>query len=115
VEEVQAGATLLDKRVYGRGGTAYRPVFDWISANLQDNVDAVVYATDGDCWDWVSTPPYPLFWLIPEALTTRNPANGALASLHACHRARGGGQYSHGNILFEGETIAMDETLRVAY
>lgn len=47
----------------GRGGTKFNPVFDYI-ANNDLNPKALVYFTDGDCWDKPIEPDYPVIWCI---------------------------------------------------
>ena len=70
VVELEQGEQLEDFRAYGRGGTSFQPVFDWIEENLDlEDIGAVIYLTDGfgdqdefqpDCADktvWVCTTP----------------------------------------------------------
>ena len=48
---------------YGRGGTDFHPLFDWIkSKNIQP--DAVIYLTDGYATFPTEEPPYPVMWAI---------------------------------------------------
>ena len=48
----------------GGGGTAFQPAFDWIEAYTPE-VDAIVYLTDGEAYDWdsVRQPQAPVLWL----------------------------------------------------
>ncbi len=53
----------LDPKVYGRGGTLFRPVFDWIADNFDEPPSALIYMTDMGANDWPNIEPdYPLFW-----------------------------------------------------
>lgn len=47
--------------VQGRGGTAFRPAFEWLAENEPD-VKAVVYFTDLECSDFGVEPPCPVLW-----------------------------------------------------
>lgn len=47
----------------GRGGTSFRPVFDYANENLPDT-KALVYFTDGECWDKLEEPEYEVLWVI---------------------------------------------------
>jgi len=51
-------------RMDGGGGTRFRPAFDWVRRNTGDDVEGLVYLTDGhnsDGFDW-GPPPYPVLW-----------------------------------------------------
>jgi len=53
----------FNPEVVGRGGTLFRPVFDWIEDNFDEPPSALVYMTDMGASDWPETEPsYPLFW-----------------------------------------------------
>lgn len=53
--------------VKGGGGTAFKPVFDHVNKEMKDEVDGLIYFTDGECYDEkIKTPPFPVLW----ALTT---------------------------------------------
>ena len=54
----------ISPKLGGGGGTAFKPAFDWIEANVPD-VDGIVYLTDGDAYDWhsVTAPQAPVLWL----------------------------------------------------
>ena len=47
----------------GRGGTSFRPVFNYVNENLPDT-KALVYFTDGECWDKLEEPEYEVLWVI---------------------------------------------------
>lgn len=51
--------------VEGRGGTAYKPVFDFFN-NYHDPVDGLIYFGDGDCYDTdeLQKPKYPVIWAL---------------------------------------------------
>lgn len=51
--------------VKGRGGTAYRPVFDYFNAEKQ-KIDGLIYFGDMDCFDTerLEKPAYPVLWAI---------------------------------------------------
>lgn len=53
-------------KLHGRGGTAFQPVFDYVTENLPDT-RALVYFTDGDAFDDYQEPPYPVLWAIYES------------------------------------------------
>ena len=38
---------ILPKRVAGRGGTAFDPVFEWLNSNRMRRYDGCIYLTDG--------------------------------------------------------------------
>jgi predicted metal-dependent peptidase len=53
----------LELTVHGRGGTNFRPVFDWIEENMDEEPSALIYFTDMGSSDWPDIEPdYPLFW-----------------------------------------------------
>jgi len=53
----------------GRGGTDFRPVFDWM-AQQHDAATVVLYATDGMGSFPSKPPPWPVIWLLtPDAVT----------------------------------------------
>jgi predicted metal-dependent peptidase len=53
----------------GRGGTDFRPVFDWL-AQQHDAATVVLYATDGMGSFPSKPPPWPVIWLLtPDAVT----------------------------------------------
>lgn len=50
-------------KVHGRGGTAFKPVFDELEKN--HDVDALIYFTDGECWgEDIKTPKFPVLWAL---------------------------------------------------
>ena len=53
--------------VVGRGGTDFRPVFDWIQNNEFDRPSALVYATDGYGRFPASDTGFPVIWLRTQA------------------------------------------------
>jgi predicted metal-dependent peptidase len=60
--ETYAPGDVIELTPHGGGGTAFRPVFDWIG---QSDIQPVclVYLTDLDGWDFGSTPDYPVLWV----------------------------------------------------
>lgn len=49
----------------GGGGTAFKPAFEYIENTLKNNVDGVIYCTDGCCWgEKIKTPPFPVLWAL---------------------------------------------------
>jgi predicted metal-dependent peptidase len=60
-ETYQAG-DIIDLTPRGGGGTAFRPVFDWITRSEVQPVCAI-YLTDLDGDDFGSTPDYPVLWV----------------------------------------------------
>ena len=54
---------------YGRGGTAFEPVFDWIAQKATQSffqLDALIYLTDGFGSFPPKPPSYPLLWIMTE-------------------------------------------------
>lgn len=51
--------------VEGRGGTAYKPVFDFFNT-YHDQIDGLIYFGDGDCYDTaeLQKPKYPTIWVL---------------------------------------------------
>ena len=51
--------------IKGRGGTAYKPAFDWFNL-CKEKVDGVIYFGDMDCFDKeeIKKPRYPVLWAI---------------------------------------------------
>ena len=52
--------------IVGRGGTSFKPVFEWIRKKLKNNPSAVIYFTDGYPDSWPARPPWDrnLIWVI---------------------------------------------------
>lgn len=61
IEDASDLYSLRAKPVPGWGGTAFEPVFDWVTANSIEP-DALVYLTDGDGSFPNQTPNYPVLW-----------------------------------------------------
>lgn len=57
------GADKLDFKLKGGGGTDYRPVFEYIEANLPMNT-MLLYFTDGDGWFPKIPPSYEVLWAL---------------------------------------------------
>jgi predicted metal-dependent peptidase len=59
--------------MYGRGGTRFEPVFDWIKEKSRQGVfpfDTLIYLTDGFGSFPDKTPNYPVLWIMtPQART----------------------------------------------
>jgi predicted metal-dependent peptidase len=53
----------VELKYYGRGGTSFHPLFQWIEDN-NINPDAVVYLTDGYATFPTNAPNYPVMWAI---------------------------------------------------
>ena len=49
----------------GRGGTRFSPVFEYIAENDLDP-KALIYFTDGRCYETLTEPSYPVIWCIYE-------------------------------------------------
>jgi len=49
-------------KVYGRGGTCFRSVFEYIEKN-QIELESLIMMTDLECDDYGPEPPYPVLWL----------------------------------------------------
>ena len=59
----------LDEKLIGRGGTDFRPVFEWISSEVvprEGAPDLLAYLTDGFGTMPSAVPIYPTVWLVPE-------------------------------------------------
>lgn len=56
----------------GGGGTQFQPVFNRI-AESGEQVAALIYFTDLDCFDKPVEPDYPTLWITPEAVTRVSP------------------------------------------
>lgn len=51
-------------KVQGRGGTAFKPVFDYIEKEKLET-DGLIYFTDGECWgEEIKKPKYPVLWAL---------------------------------------------------
>jgi len=57
------GGEKLDFKIKGGGGTDYRPVFDYIDANMPMNT-MLLYFTDGDGWFPKYPPSYDVLWAL---------------------------------------------------
>lgn len=56
-------------KMYGFGGTSFTPVFRWIERSLTDKgdqVDCLLYLSDGEGSFPMKEPEYPVFFIIPE-------------------------------------------------
>jgi predicted metal-dependent peptidase len=57
------------KRMHGRGGTSFVPVFDWIKKEQENtgmSLDCLFYITDGYGDAPEHAPPYPVAWIVTE-------------------------------------------------
>jgi len=63
VVSLETGDT-VPAELKGGGGTAFKPAFDWVRDNV-DDMDVMVYLTDGWSYDLASLPQveFPLLWL----------------------------------------------------
>jgi predicted metal-dependent peptidase len=61
VDTVDDSMEIAGLKPHGGGGTAFEPVFDWIS-DQSEQPDALVYLTDGLGSFPKSAPPYPVIW-----------------------------------------------------
>jgi predicted metal-dependent peptidase len=64
MQEFEAGddPKALGDIEFGRGGTDFRPGFEWIAENEIEPC-GVIYLTDGECNDYPEEePPYPVLW-----------------------------------------------------
>jgi predicted metal-dependent peptidase len=53
---------VIDWTVPGRGGTAFRPAFEWLNENAPD-IQCAIYLTDMDCADYGIAPAYPVLFM----------------------------------------------------
>lgn len=66
VREYKAGDRITKIKAHGRGGTMFRPAFDWIADpenNKGEKPALVIYFTDMEGEFPTETPPYPVIWL----------------------------------------------------
>lgn len=57
--------TDIELKLKGGGGTDFRPGFEWIEHNVEEDIGVVVYLTDGYCSMYPkSCPPYDVIWLV---------------------------------------------------
>lgn len=63
-------------RLIHGGGTSFKPVMD-IMPNK--NTEALIYITDGYCWEFGECPPQPVIWLLTENNIRFNPPFGEIA------------------------------------
>lgn len=80
VQEIYPGET-LDPKPCGGGGTDFRPVFDYVRDTLRNDVDYVIYATDGYGTFPDEAPPYPVIWLVMKGGMTDGYPFGAVIDL----------------------------------
>jgi predicted metal-dependent peptidase len=52
---------VIDWEIPGRGGTAFRPAFEWLNENAPD-IQCAIYFTDMECSDYGPEPAYPVLW-----------------------------------------------------
>lgn len=62
VDEVYESEDVGGLKPHGGGGTDFRPVFEWVEANCDGDVDALVYLTDLYGSFPSSAPAYPVLW-----------------------------------------------------
>ena len=57
-------------KLHGRGGTLFKPAFDYVKANFPD-IDGLVYATDGECFEHdLEKPKFFVLWMLPDTQHT---------------------------------------------
>jgi predicted metal-dependent peptidase len=54
---------VIDLVPRGGGGTDFRPPFEWVANNAED-VEVMIYLTDGMCNRFPEEPPYPVIWVV---------------------------------------------------
>lgn len=65
-----------NEELVGRGGTDFRPVFDWIQKEVvprEGAPDLLAYLTDGYGTAPRAAPPYPIVWIVPEGSVAQLP------------------------------------------
>jgi predicted metal-dependent peptidase len=62
VDEIYEAEDVGGLKPAGGGGTDFRPAFDWIEENTPDDIDALVYLTDGYGQFPSHAPNYPVLW-----------------------------------------------------
>ena len=63
-EELDGAEVPRETAVLGRGGTDFRPVFEWIDENADAAPTVLIYATDGYGTFPEHEPPWPTIWII---------------------------------------------------
>jgi predicted metal-dependent peptidase len=63
VQKVEELEDDMDIVPVGRGGTRFSPVFEYVNENLQET-KALIYFTDGECWETLEEPEYETLWVI---------------------------------------------------
>lgn len=69
----------LSFKVKGRGGTNFKPVFEFVEKKLQNDIDLLVYFTDLEGEFPREAPPYKVLWLVERF--TKEPPFGKVISL----------------------------------
>jgi len=74
IKEVTPPEMVESLRFKGRGGTDYRPVFEYVSKRTDLDVACLIYLTDLECSSYPSTPPpYPVLWVCTQKNYTPPP------------------------------------------
>lgn len=71
---------LADLRLLGRGGTDFRPGFDYLREEGEEP-NFVVYFTDGYCDSFPEAPPFPVMWVISRGGLSLKPPFGEVIEL----------------------------------
>jgi len=64
------------EKLYGRGGTDFNPVFEWIAEKvipIEGFPDLLAYLTDGEGLFPNQAPVYPVVWLLPRRAVVKPP------------------------------------------
>jgi predicted metal-dependent peptidase len=64
IEPLDEATNWEDIRPKGRGGTDFRPGFDFLEEDDEEAPIGVIYMTDGECTKFPETPPYPVLWIV---------------------------------------------------
>jgi predicted metal-dependent peptidase len=67
VREIRPGVP-VPLEFHGRGGTDFRPAFEWASRSGTIRPTGLVYLTDGQGTFPERTPPFPVLWVMPQPL-----------------------------------------------
>ena len=74
IKEVTPPEMVESLRFKGRGGTDYRPVFEYVSKRTDLDVACLIYLTDLECSSYPPTPPpYPVLWVCTQKNYTPPP------------------------------------------
>ncbi|KXA96027.1 hypothetical protein AKJ37_06250, partial [candidate division MSBL1 archaeon SCGC-AAA259I09] len=81
--DVEKAVEEFSKRLKGRGGTRYSPVFEALD---EEKIRVLVYLTDGRCSENLEKPRYDVVWVLPEGGTEKHLGFGEVVKLEGGNR-----------------------------